>query len=105
MFSDNKNVGGSTDLVKKRHRSADLHNPYSHPQFDSNKRSNVKNVNLNLKFLKDREGLCDHPSQRLMINPLLIIFHICTREFVETCLSVFYSVHRVKCLQLIHVQI
>ena len=27
----NKNIGGSTDLVKKRHRSVDLHTPFHSP--------------------------------------------------------------------------
>ena len=31
----NKNFGGSTDLVKKRHGSADLHTPIHPPSFMS----------------------------------------------------------------------
>ena len=43
LFSDvvvvsdlNKNFGGSTDLAKKRHGSADLHTPNSPPPYKNN---------------------------------------------------------------------
>ena len=45
MVSDlNKNFGGSTDLAKKKHGSADLHTPIHPPQrgFDSTLKSIVR---------------------------------------------------------------
>ena len=43
MVSDlNKNFGGSTDLAKKRHGSADLHTPINPPSYVQTKESRVR---------------------------------------------------------------
>ena len=75
MVSDlNKNFGGSTDLAKKRHGSADLHTP-THPPFQGqNGKLSLNVLLLALYFVTPGQlSLELFASSRILISDIIVL--------------------------------
>ena len=107
MFSDvvvgsdlNENFGGSTDLAKKRHGSADLHTPIHPPHhelmknwhqfvFCNNTRRNTNSVKIRVVTLLSSNNVCP-------INKLRSVFHASVMLLImswwKTDINLFFAI-------------